>query len=181
MAPKTRLAFDARITSIGVKPAKDISAKGKFELGLTIEQPDPPTSPPVPWKFAADHDRSAWRARPEDIRLEAAEYQERVREQERYDNERAEHEQQLAEYQRLAALYRQRVMVYAQVVGIASVFGNQSVTVVLMPSNQDLIPGFAAELTSEASHTLLTAEAEGQPAEPQAEPAVRSPRSAQAR
>ena len=177
----TRLVFDAKIAGVTVRPAKEASGKGRFDLTLTIEQPDPPAPPSVPWKFAADHDRSAWKARPEDIPEEAAEYQERVREQERYDTERAEHERQQVEYQRLAALYRQRVMAYAQVVGIASVFGNQTVTVVLMPSNQDLIPGFAAELTSEASHALLMAEVEIQPAEQPAAAADRSPRSARSR
>lgn len=175
----TRLAFDAKIAGVTVKPAKDASGKGRFDLTLTIEQPDPPTPPAIPWKFMAEHDRSTWRVRPEDFPEDGPDHEERSSEQERYDHARAEYEQLHAAYQRLAGLYRERVMAYAQVVGIASVFGNQTVTVVLMPSNQDLIPGFAAELTSDASHALLMAH--DQPVEPPSEPPDRRPRSGRSR
>ncbi len=38
------------------------------------------------------------------------------------------------------------VMSYAQLVGIAAVFGNQPMTVELTPANQDILPGFQANL-----------------------------------
>ena len=178
---RTKLAFDAKIAGVTVKPPKDAGGKGHFDLTLTIEQPDPPTPPPVPWKFTADNDRTAWKSRPEDVAEEAEEHEERLREQERYDTERAGYEQQEADFRGLLALYRAKVMAYAQVVGIASVFGSQTVTVVLMPSNQDLIPGFAAELTSEASHALLLAEADDQAPEAPTEAAGRSSRGTRTR
>ena len=35
---------------------------------------------------------------------------------------------------------------YAELCGIAAVFGNQYVSVIITPANQDILPGFAAKL-----------------------------------
>ncbi len=156
MPPKTRLAFEARVTSVGVKPAKDIAAKGKCELGLTVEQPEPPRPPAIPWEFADGPSRNHWKPRPSPGRPKAKEsdqeYEARkgevLKEQDRYDKARVTFDLAFGQHQEKLVVYRRQVMAYAQLVGLAAVFGNQVVSVAITPANQDLLPGFAEELIS---------------------------------
>lgn len=154
MATTTRLAFDAKIATIAVRPAKDNGSRNRFDLGLTIEQPDAPRRPNVPFEFSDGPDRSKWKPRPPLPKRKPNESDEEfddrcgneVKQRDRYEAARASYNDGLQRYVKELAEYRIRVMAYASLVGLASVFGHQTVNVVITPSNQDILPGFAAEL-----------------------------------
>ena len=144
------------------------SSKGRLELTLSVEQPAPPRRPSEPRMpyVLADLDGKQ-KARPVDIQHKPDESDEdydareavvkRRQEQHAHDRAVREYEADVARFERekaefvaVVSAHRERVMSYAQLVGIAAVFGNEVVQVVLTPLNQDLLPGFGMSLLAPA-------------------------------
>jgi len=156
VADTTRLTFTAKIAGVKAKIAGDYDS-GNLELVLKVESPKNPRPPAIPWEW---QDRStgrvAWKKRPEDIQRKKGETDEeyeareavvqRKAQQQSYDFSKSRWEASFASYTSQCREHAGRVMSYAQLVGIAAVFGNQEMTVELTPANQDILPGFQANL-----------------------------------
>ncbi len=168
----TRLVFEARVTG-----AKPVLAKadqygggsgGRLELTLTLDQPKAPMAPraPTPDYRFRDPSSDGMCAKPADIPRKKGESDEDYEARDNVVKRRAEQldwgnemtafghklnrykEQQAAHAAALLA-HRERTMSYAQLVGIASVFGNMAMRVELTPLEQDLLPGFSVGLLPE--------------------------------
>ena len=160
MDTQTRLTFDAKIASVGIRQAKDRRGEGKFELSLSVDQPQPPDPISAPWEF---RQANGWKPRPAAPKRTKDEsdddFQARKQqldaEQNRYDSARAAFAGLENDYQQRMTVYRNRIRAYAELVGITSVFGSKRVNVVLTPTDQDLLPGFGTELVEELPAALL--------------------------
>ena len=139
--------------------AKDRRAEGKFELTLSVDQPQPPDPISAPWEFRL---ANGWKPRPVAPKRTKEEsdddFQSRKQqiesEQTRYDGARAAFAGLENDYQQRLAVFRSRIRAYAELVGITSVFGSKRVNVVLTPTDQDLLPGFGTELVEESPAAL---------------------------
>jgi hypothetical protein len=168
----TRLVFEARVTG-----AKPVLAKadqygggsgGRLELTLTLDQPKAPAPPRAPtpdYRFRDPHGDGMC-AKPADIPRKKGESDEEYEAREAVVKRRQEQlewgnattafghaynrymDQKVAHAAALLA-HRERTMSYAQLVGIASVFGNMAMKVELTPLEQDLLPGFSVGLLPE--------------------------------
>lgn len=159
VADTTRLTFTAKIAGVKAKIAGDYDS-GNLELVLKVESPKNPRPPEIPWVW---QDRStgrvAWKKRPDDVQRKKGETDEeyeareavvqRKAQQQSYDVSKSRWEASFASYTSQCREHAGRVMSYAQLVGIAAVFGNQEMTVELTPANQDILPGFQANLLAQ--------------------------------
>lgn len=153
MAEKTVLEFEARLTSVKPVVAKGESynrSNGRLEVTMAIAQPEPPRPPHVPYMWSTNND--TWKGRPADLTGKAATDEAKVaarkQEQERYDEDRAKYEREFAKYERERDQFQQRTIAYAQLVGLAAVFGDTTLTVRMTPK-QDVLPGFGVSLLAE--------------------------------
>jgi hypothetical protein len=163
VAEETRLTFTASIA--GVK------------LVLKVAAPQAPRAPSIPYQWSSvGGGNSTWRPRPEDIKRKPKETDEdyasnpvrlrREAEQASYDDAHTRWEQDMLASRAGALRHRDRLMSYAQLVGVASVFGGQQMTVVLTPADQDMLPGFSANLLApveESEPSLIEEEDAGFP------------------
>lgn len=143
MPEPTRLTFEGTIS--GCKPImtkadayQGGARTGKLELTLTIPQPTPPTKPQIPYNFATGYGADAeWRPRSDFEEEQTLEL---------YDSRRSEYDEEVVRYLEALEGHRSRVISYANLVGLAAVFGNETVNVVITPANQDVLPGFGLDL-----------------------------------
>lgn len=146
---ETRLDFTARIGGVKIAPAKtDYSGQhGAVDITLHVEMPGEPREPHKPYTLEYERPPTApVRGKKEsDEKFEArqAEYERvmenRERVQQAYDAD-------VAAWRQAVAAAAPRRLAYAQLVGIAAVFGATPLKVTLRPDNQDLLPGFQAQL-----------------------------------
>lgn len=157
VADGTRLEFTAEIANVKTIATKKSAgygadAGGKLELTLVVEMPKAVRKPGIPWEWkAASGGADAWKDRPSDVverrKNESDDsFAVRTSERERYDEARDRYERLMRDWRVANAAHSQRVMAYAQLVGIAAVFGGQKLRVMLVPENQDMLPGFEVEL-----------------------------------
>lgn len=139
MSETTRLAFEARIVACKPVAGKDPASEygrgspGRIEVTFSVEQPPQPKAPHIPYRWADLTGK--WKPRPE-----------KAEDQAEYDVARKAYDAEVEKYQRDAAAHRERLIAYAQLVGLAVVFSNQVVSVVVTPANQEFLPGFGAAL-----------------------------------
>ena len=159
MSEATRLTFTAKIAGVKAKIAGDYDS-GNLELVLKVESPKNPRPPGIPWEWQdGSTGRVAWKKRPGDVQRKKGETDEeyeareavvqRKAQQQSYDFSKSRWEAAFGVYTAQCREHAGRVMSYAQLVGIAAVFGNQEMTVELTPANQDILPGFQANLLAQ--------------------------------
>ena len=134
------LEFEAKLS--GVKPVMakvndyGSTSKGKLLVELEITQPAPPT---VPYQY--DDRQGGWKPRPKVAGGKDAEEKAKnlEREQAAFDEARAKFDKELEAFRPMA-------LAYAQLVGLATVLGNQKLRVSMTAIESGMLPGFSAQL-----------------------------------
>jgi hypothetical protein len=156
-------ALEFEATLVGVKPViakKDQwgqGSAGKLEVTFSIPQPDSPKKPRPGWQLQGNDPRSdKIAARPADLtdadkkKGEAektfGERKARVlEEQKNYDRQLTQYQADMKRFERQVSSSQGRLIAYAQLVGLAAVFGNQDLRVVVHPKTS-LLEGFGVQL-----------------------------------
>lgn len=151
------LEFEATLTA--VKPviaAKDqygYGKAGKLEVTFAIPQPDMPKAVQVPYALQGSGGKGI-KERPKPVtekkkgeadptfETRKVESESSIR---HYDQQMAQWEADKRRYERQAGAYQARLVAYAQLVGLAAVFGNQDLRVVVYPKTS-LLAGFGVQL-----------------------------------
>lgn len=160
ISQQTTLTFEARIAGVAVKSAKEdpyggrTASGGQLEVRLLVAQPEPPRRPGIPWEHMVrgpgGTTTDTWKPRPETPAKGQSKH-DFASLQRYYDAARARWDTEMEEFNRTMAGMRDRTIAYAQLVGLAAVFGNRAVSVVITPVDQDLLPGFGVALVEGAA------------------------------
>lgn len=144
------MQFEATLGKLAIGQSKQDyygqQSGGEMALTLQIKQPAPPRRPNEPYGLSQQPPELPKRKAKEsdeeyEVRSRAA--RERLDD---YESGRRRYAEQLAQFERDLVDFQPRLVAYMQLVGITAVFGNSTVRVTIEPTNQELLPGFEANL-----------------------------------